>query len=461
MASEANAPLAVAAGPGGRWATGNARGVRLSVPGRPERRLATRGAVRALAFASDGALWIGTDTGLLRYAGAGLVDRSPRAGRPAELVTRLAIAPRDPDVLAVATAAGVFWSLDGRAWLRVSGAFGELPATGLAFTDAGRTLWIAAERGLFMAPLPERAEAARATRAPLPELLLPALDVWASGNRVFAVGRGRLAAGPERWSIHRPTLPPGALPIRLFEAYGRLWLGTDRGLLSASGAAGPWRRAPEPAGAASVRDVAVGRDGLRVAARSGLLSGGPAAEHGAVQAPLCEPPVAAVQRAALRYTELDRRAVSRMRRGVRRRGFWPQVDLRAAYARDDDHGRDYDQTFVSGSTRHLWDRDRGRRRERAIAVELHWDLGDIWYHPEEIDVSTEARRVVELRDDVLDEINQLYFDRLRALGDAEQAPPGSSEGAAARLRADELAAGLDAWTGGWFGAERDACATAR
>ncbi|MDH3685831.1 MAG: hypothetical protein OEP95_06365, partial [Myxococcales bacterium] len=54
-------------------------------------------------------------------------------------------------------------------------------------------------------------------------------------------------------------------------------------------------------------------------------------------------------------------------------------------------------------------------------------------------------------DEVLDEVNQLYFERRRVLLELAEAPGRSAESARHRLRADELAAGLDAWTGGWFG----------
>jgi hypothetical protein len=48
-------------------------------------------------------------------------------------------------------------------------------------------------------------------------------------------------------------------------------------------------------------------------------------------------------------------------------------------------------------------------------------------------------------------LTQLYFDRRRALLALDaHADKGSPEAVALRLRAEELAAGLDAWTGGWF-----------
>jgi len=50
---------------------------------------------------------------------------------------------------------------------------------------------------------------------------------------------------------------------------------------------------------------------------------------------------------------------------------------------------------------------------------------------------------------VLDEVNQLYFERQRVLASLD-APTGDVPVALLRLRAAELASGLDAWTGGWF-----------
>jgi hypothetical protein len=82
---------------------------------------------------------------------------------------------------------------------------------------------------------------------------------------------------------------------------------------------------------------------------------------------------------------------------------------------------------------------------------LRWELGDTVYNPEEIDVSKEVRELIELRDEVLDEINQLYFERRRVLLERAQLPdPASAEAERLALRARELAAGLDAWTGGWW-----------
>ena len=90
-----------------------------------------------------------------------------------------------------------------------------------------------------------------------------------------------------------------------------------------------------------------------------------------------------------------------------------------------------------------------------LSLSFTWDLADLAYHPEQVDVSVEARQLLKLRDDVLDELNQLYFERQRVLLElSTRSDLSAAERMQLRLRAAELAAGIDAWTGGWFSRSR-------
>jgi hypothetical protein len=109
-----------------------------------------------------------------------------------------------------------------------------------------------------------------------------------------------------------------------------------------------------------------------------------------------------------------------------------------------------DQAQSSGVVFDLRDRELDRGSDYDAAVVLEWRLGDLVYLPDALDVSREAREVIELRDEVLDEVTQLYYERRRVLLQLRAAAADPVELARLRLRADELAAGLDAWTGGFF-----------
>lgn len=506
--------LALAVGPGGTAAAGDARGLLLRAGG-GWRRIALRGAVRDLAYAPDGALWVASEEGLFRLSGDRLAAHPPAPGESARAVLRVV---SGPGLVAVATREGVHWSRDGRTFARVEGGFGALASpgdeAGGPTTDAGErggdglprddggspgdaaptpvrglalgpppdgasvaTLWIAAERGLFRARLASRDGAARvqADRVETPAELRPAVDVAVAGDAVLALGPGVLLeadAGGTRWRAHRPELPPGALPSRLLASAAGLWIATDRGLLEADRPGGAWRRAGEPAGVQPAFALAQEGERLLVAGARGLLVGGPpdgdapgrsaagrepAAAGAAARAPAppsgdrCDPPIAEVQRAALAHLDLTGARTARMWRGVRRRGALPVVTLDGTIGDDRRDYQAWDESFVSGETRRLFDRDHDRLRDRQVALRLIWSLGDLLYDDEEIDVSTEMRRTIELRDDVLDELTQLYFDRRRAREAAGLAGPDTPDGAREALRAEELAAGLDGWTGGWFG----------
>jgi hypothetical protein len=280
------------------------------------------------------------------------------------------------------------------------------------------------------------------------------------------------------WRAVSPALPPGARALRLLEAHGRLWLGTDRGLLVASDLAGPWVRASGPVGSAPARALVRADDGLYVGAGDhvwragagpsppiafGASPGGPPLELSTprgesplvLRTPEGDPPIEQVQRAALGHLGLGATAVNGLRRGVARRGWLPIVVLRLARARDEDRFRDEDEAFVSGDVRRTTDRERRSARDFESSLSFSWDLGDIAFHPEQVDVSREAREVIKLRDDVLDEVNQLYFERRRVLAELAARPDAPAEERfRLQLRAAELAAGIDSWTGGWFSRAR-------
>jgi hypothetical protein len=269
-----------------------------------------------------------------------------------------------------------------------------------------------------------------------------------------------------RWEVGYPSLLPGAPGRRLSGAADTAWLGTEAGLLMARSAAGPWHRAAAPAGGARSGVVVSIGEQLFVAGGPALLEARRVPEPGALT---MRPPPPRAQRAlprdpslrrvherALEHTGLAPSYFRKLRGSLKRRGWVPALSLRAAAAYDHDSNDDRDQTYTYGALHDL--RDRGSLYSRDIegAVVLTWDLGDVVYNPEAPDLSREVRQVITLRDNMLDEINQLYFDRRRALVALSAYADGSDpEAVALELRSRELAAGLDAWTGGWFSEQID------
>ncbi len=366
--------------------------------------------------------------------------------------------------------------------------------------DAHRwVLWLLADRELWRVDLAgegEGLEAApgRPVRIPGRPLEGVPSDLFLDllGSELVIVYPRALArslpgrVGPLRWEIDYPVWPAGASALRIVGGIvpgnaprGRAWLATDRGLLSAHSLLGPWRRAGSPLAGMPISGIAPGSVGgqafVLAAGPGGLYRGHPPALGPALETAFetrletaleKEPPGGAtggcseaapslvrVHAEALRRSGLGPDYFRSLRAGLGRRGWWPALALRAGGGADHDRESDWDQTFTYGELHDLQGRSDDRSGGFDASITLAWDLGDLAYPADAPELSREARQVISLRDNVLDELTQLYFDRRRALLALDSQPDKQTpEAELLRLRADELAAGLDAWTGGWFSA---------
>jgi hypothetical protein len=458
----------------GRLAVGDEQGVWLS-DGKPAAaRVLHRGPVRDLAFSPDAGLYAATERGLYHLDAAGGVSkRSMGSGTGA--VHRVLVTP---GLVLAAAEGGAFFSRAGWTWSRLdaglsAGAVGALAVRPL---PDGVDLWLVVEGALRRAAL--RTAGGRVAVDDAVEVPIAggggrrdALDLSTSvpGADLAVLTRSGLSLYREgSWESFRPAFPPGSEPLRLAHAAGRLWVATDRGLVEAESASGPWHRVAGPVGNTPIAVVAGGPALVHAAGVRGLFGGRARSAVAEPVAPLPpsqlpwagEPSVQEVQIAAIRHLDLRPERIRALRRGLRRRGWLPRFELRGAYGGGRSRQRDYDEAFTYDAPRLFLDREVERSRDFAVSTALVWELADLAYHPESIDVSKEAREIIELRDDVLDEITQLYFERRRTLLQlAGQPSAAGAEAARLRVRADELGAGLDAWTGGWWSRARSSPAS--
>jgi hypothetical protein len=468
----------------GRLAVGDARGVWLREADGRVRRALGSGPVHDLAFTAEGALLAATERGLYQIGADARVERRALgpggAGRARRVIT-------SPVAVFVATDDGVLAAPPGAAFRPLDGAFPSGETSGIAWRPgdgAAGTLYAIVAGDLYAADLAGGASgltAASFRREPLAEQGGPPLDLGVrttDGAPLLLRQGALLVREPAGWQGERLVLPPGVEPLRASAGALGVWIASDAGLLGAAGLAGPWRRAEGAPGGAAASAVLVGSERVYAATARGVFAGErsePASEARSEAKPSevgrpgarseakpsgvlgpevldTEPPVEAVHRVALGYLDLGRARITRLQRNVARRGLLPELAIHGDYGgfRADDEDRD-DTVFASGARFELLDRLNERGRDFGVGVDLSWDLGSTVYNPDEIDVSKEVRELIELRDEVLDEINQLYFERRRVLLErARLADPTSLEAERLALRARELAAGLDAWTGGWW-----------
>lgn len=400
------------------WLAATEQGLYEARPGSPPRAhvLGAGARTRSLAAAPDGAVWAATDAGLYTRV-ADAHEFALDTGLPTGAL------------FAVRVAGSRVWvARDGALWLR--GADG---------------VFVPRLRGLQ----PGWWELAAATETERGALLAVPRGLWRlEGDRVERVELAGELHGLARTGED-------------------LWLASTRGLLR-TGLDRLGSGVPETVVASEAFAAVAARRGLVVTTRGGVAhvplartghvagTGPPARTRGAGAAAALEPRGyrrAAVdplqlQRAVIAYQGLSPARMRRLSERARRTAWWPQVRLGAAWQRDRDRDVDRDQTFSSGAIHDLLDSGRASDTRLGFDLQLTWELGR-WTEPgDQLAISRERREVVELRDQILERVNRLYFERQRVLAEHSSAPPAEQDGLARRAR--ELAAQLDAWTGGTF-----------
>jgi len=156
-----------------------------------------------------------------------------------------------------------------------------------------------------------------------------------------------------------------------------------------------------------------------------------------------------IQKAAARYAEVEPEKIIRWRRQAAKRGWLPKVTTGI--------NRDVGDIWhwETGSTTKS-DDDTLRKGHDAIAwdISLSWDLGELIWSNDQTSIDVRSRLMVELRDDILDEVNRIYFERLRVKMELDNMDVMDVKKRVDKeIRLKELTASLDALTDGYFSKE--------
>lgn len=152
------------------------------------------------------------------------------------------------------------------------------------------------------------------------------------------------------------------------------------------------------------------------------------------------PGIKEVQSAAVEYAQvIDPAWIASQRRLSRLKAILPGFSL------------DYDKTVSAYSNSQFTRYNVG---PRDWGISLTWDLSDLIWSEQDRLIDSQVRLMIKLRQDILDEVTRVYFERCRLVSALEQEQNNNAD---QEMRIEELTALLNGLTGGYFSSAGEDC----
>ncbi|MGE0267566.1 MAG: hypothetical protein AB7S78_03790 [Candidatus Omnitrophota bacterium] len=163
-----------------------------------------------------------------------------------------------------------------------------------------------------------------------------------------------------------------------------------------------------------------------------------------------EPSIHEVQRLAIEYAEVHPDKIKAWRRSAQKKAWAPSLNIGIDGGRSLTRADSIYGSSSSGGAHYIAPDDKSSRDDLGWDVSLSWDLADVIWSTDQTTIDSRSKLMVELREDILNQVTRLYYERLRL--QAELQGIGEDLGAVfdRKMRIDELTALLDGLTGGEF-----------
>ena len=161
-----------------------------------------------------------------------------------------------------------------------------------------------------------------------------------------------------------------------------------------------------------------------------------------------EPTIAEAQRAAIRYAEVHPDKIKNWRSQAAKKAWLPEVSVGV-----DRDVSDYWhwETGSTGAGNRLDDDLRKGKDIISWDATMKWDFGNLVFNDDQTNIDVRSRLMVELRDDIMNDITRLYYERRRLQVELLTSEPKSEKERFDKLlRLEELTANIDSLTGGYF-----------
>ena len=157
-----------------------------------------------------------------------------------------------------------------------------------------------------------------------------------------------------------------------------------------------------------------------------------------------EPTIQELQKAAIKYAEVNPDKISTWRKQAAMKALLPEISV--------GYGNDVDATITSatasGRTNYYIGPD---DTSSSWDFTAKWDLGDLVYNSAQTSIDSRSKLMVQLRNDILNDLNAAYFERRKIIKQLDKIQDKESASYLEReFRIEELTATIDGLTGGYL-----------
>lgn len=160
-----------------------------------------------------------------------------------------------------------------------------------------------------------------------------------------------------------------------------------------------------------------------------------------------EPTMEEIRETAIVYASVDPNKIERWRKAAAKKAWLPSLSF-TYQEKEDWQSSNY---FYTTAKEKYTDDDITNGQDKVWSVVLSWNLSNLVWNTSQSTIELRSKAMVLLRDDLLNEVTRLYFERRRLQTEMITAPPKSPvERIEKELRLQELTAGIDALTGSYL-----------
>lgn len=384
------------------------------------------------AARSSRVIYLGTEEGLFMSYDEGKKWIKSSSQFPDSIISSIVINPQDDKIAYLACEKGVFISEDdGKNWKRIFVSYGsEIPSEDYDDYDAEVSYWLIDIRCMAISLV-----------------MPPRLYIVAAKGIFFTQDKGI------KWQeVKTIGLPSLNIRSMIISNNNELFTATDKGVFKLE--QDQWVRISGRIASQDFNDLGIGDSFIWTAGKEGVFkiglkdkdkdysennnfaNGSKDIKFNAGNLFKDEPSIGEVQKAAIEYADANMNKIKSWRNQARMKALMPSLSL------------DYDKTVTTALGASY---DRIQVGPQDWGMSLQWDLADLIWNDDQTSIDTRSRLTVQLRQDILDQVTRLYFQRQKLKMEILLSPPQSQQERLYKgLEIQEITAGIDGLTNGYF-----------